>query len=149
MNGSEVADLVARRYEALTELMQMTYQQKSAVEAGRMNELMQLLAEKQQPLERLNLYSKQLHHAIQDDPEARAWVSQSIRSECRHQHEKCEKMLAELMEMEVDCERQLEQSRTRIEEEILRSDGAIQANQVYNRSHHTPSTGGQLDLSSG
>jgi len=149
MNGTEVSSLVAQRYEVLTWLMQMTHQQKSAVEAGRMNELMHLLAEKQQPLERLNLYSKQLHQAIQDDPETRQWVNQSLRSDCRRQHEMCEKMLVDLMEMEADCERQLEQSRSRIEAEILRSDGAKQANQVYSQSHHTSSTGGQLDLSSG
>ncbi|GAA5508082.1 hypothetical protein [Novipirellula caenicola] len=149
MNSDELSSLVQQRHAAALELVELGHAQLAAVQSGRMNELMQLLSQKQKPLGVLSELSKRLHTAIGDDPETRQWASREMRSECRAQHEATETMLMELMKIESDCEQQLTKNRGEIEEQIRRSDGAKQANRSYAQSAQSMSTrGSSLDLSS-
>ncbi|WP_442507534.1 hypothetical protein SH528x_006463 [Novipirellula sp. SH528] len=149
MNGDELAILVQQRHAAVVELVELGRAQLDAVQSGRMNELMQLLSQKQQPLSTLGELSKRLHTAIGDDPETRRWASSEMRGECRVQHEQTETMLLDLMQIESECEQQLTKNRSAIEDQIRRSDGAKQANLSYAKSTQAEATcGGSLDLSS-
>ncbi|WP_372716402.1 hypothetical protein [Novipirellula sp.] len=149
MNSDELTSLVQQRHAAALALVELGHAQLAAVQAGRMNELMQLLSQKQQPLSTLSELSKRLHAAIGDDPETRQWASGEMRSECQAQHEATETMLLDLMKIESDCEQQLTKNRGAIEEQIRRSDGAKQANRSYAQSTQAAATcGGSLDLSS-
>ncbi|TWU26683.1 FlgN protein [Novipirellula galeiformis] len=149
MNANELSTLIEQRHAVVCQLVELGQAQLQAVQAGHMNELMQLLSRKQQPLATLGELSKQLHAAIGDDPESRQWASTALRTECRKQHEQTEQLLLQLMQVERECELSLSKSRDSIGEQIRRSDGAKQANLHYAKSAQPAATcGGSLDLSS-
>ncbi|WP_419194709.1 hypothetical protein [Novipirellula herctigrandis] len=140
---------MAKRHATLVELVDLGYEQIGAARSGRMNELMHILAKKQNPLAALAAISKQLSRAVGDDPDERDWPSIEMRNQSRELNTQCDRMLKELMDQEAECEQVLVHSRDQIQEQLARCDGAKRANQSYNQASQTSQTGGQLDLSSG
>ena len=53
MDGTELTELIDQRWSVLRQLLEISDRQIAAIEAGRMSELMRLLADKQTPLNRL------------------------------------------------------------------------------------------------
>ena len=148
MDGKELSEIVALRHEILSELLELGTLQKDAVASGHMNQLMQLLAKKQRPLQTLSELSTKLSAAIGDSAENRLWDAPSQRDACRQQHDQAEQLLIQVMQLESECEAMLSERRTTIEEDIHRTDGARMANQSYTQSGSQPERGVSLDLSS-
>ena len=148
MDGNELSEIVATRHAIVTELLELGLLQKEAVKSGHMNQLMQLLAKKQQPLQTLTELSTKLSVAIDDDAEKRLWDDSSKRDACREQHDQAERILAQVMQLESECEAMLSDRRSSIEQDINRTDGAMMANQGYTQSNSQSGRGVSLDLSS-
>ena len=60
MNASEVIRLVDERFDVVELLAELTELQMDAITAGHMSALMHLLAQKQEPIERLQELSKKV-----------------------------------------------------------------------------------------
>lgn len=147
MEGQQLAALVDQRWDVLQRLLQMTDRQMQAIDGGRMSELMNLLAEKQQPLTDLNEVSEQLRQAVGDDPDSRHWEGTPGRDRCQRRHRECEQMLQRLLELEAESEKTLASSREAIGRELIQQEDARQAASHYSQSA-APSAGSRLDLSS-
>ena len=148
MDGIQLSELVDQRLEILESLLRQSVQQAEAIAAGRMSELMSLLAQKQTPLRQLGAVSQTLREAENDDPDQRQWTSPQARDECRSKHRRCESLLGELLRLEAECEAKLAHSRDEIEEKLSRSEGARQAASSYTATISDAPTGARLDLSS-
>ena len=154
MDSNTLATLVSQRFDTLVELLEISQHQVDAVKANRMTDLMRILSEKQQPIQRLSQLAQQLRPALADDPEARHWPDPSLRSRCKEQQQRCEVMHANLLQIEADCEAILQESRADMSERLERfSSGANAATgysqaQNYSSSNTQSSAGSTLDLSS-
>jgi FlgN protein len=153
MDGNELSTLIAIRWAALEELLEISSRQIEVIRSGHMNELMRILSAKQQPLARLAEVAQRLRGAIADKPDSRQWASPSARNACRIQQEECEKMHLELLAIEAECETMLQQTRTGIQDELQRLEHSHQAAVSYAQSqargsHPVATSGGRLDLSS-
>jgi hypothetical protein len=148
MNGEELARRVTMRKQVLGELLEIARRQAVAIDGGRMNELMNLLGEKQVPLTRLADLSQAIAKAASDDPEVRPWNDPQDRRRCRAENEQCEEMLAELLRLEAECEQALSVRREDFRQQLERSHNTREAVSGYCRSDAGPPAGGHLDLSS-
>ena len=113
-----------------------------------MSELMQLLSEKQSPLNRLSEVASSIRRAAADDPATRRWDSEEARARCRRKQDECEQMHLELLAIEAECETALLESREFIQQKLDRVDAGQQAANSYAHAQVIPTQGGQLDLSS-
>tara|TARA_R110002049_G_scaffold2750_8_gene22124 strand:- start:27844 stop:28293 length:450 start_codon:yes stop_codon:yes gene_type:complete len=148
MNAERLVNLVSQRKTVLDELLEISQRQVTAVQQGRMNELMSLLAEKQAPLAKLREYSACLAEAAPDDPATRVWDRPEQRAQCQAEHARCEEMLRTLMEMEAQCEQTLSQSRESLQKQLEQTQTAQQAVTGYAEAEQANTSGGRLDLSS-
>ena len=148
MDGDDLSRLVLQRWQVLDELLRLSRQQLDASRDGRMSEVMTLLAAKQKPLSALAVISGELQSAIDDDPDSRHWNVASGRHECRQQHQECERMLVDLMQLESDSESALTISRDAIANRISEGEGHRRATSAYSGNVRKASTGGNLDLTS-
>jgi hypothetical protein len=148
MNADRLFHLVLQRKAVLEKLLEISHRQVEAIEQERMNELMSLLAEKQNPLAQLREHSKSLAEATLNDPETRVWDQPEKREQCQNEHAKCEEMLQLLMEIEAECEQSLSLSRKSIQQKLEQTQTAQQAAVGYSLADQPSTTGGQLDLSS-
>ncbi len=148
MNGTALSELISRRRTILSQLLEIGGRQMEVIAAGRMTELMGLLAEKQQPLQQLGEISTLLREAAQDDPQARQWESAESREKCRVQQQQCEQMHIELLAIEAQCETALSESRESLQQRLGQIDSANQAANKYVDSEAIPTLGNRLDLSS-
>lgn len=153
MDGATLSSLIDERKSILAQLLEMSGRQIEAITAGRMTELMTLLAEKQPPLQRLGDISKRLRQASGDDPSARSWESSQARENCRIAQEQCEKMHFELLAIEAQCETALTESREAVQVKLSQLDSAHQAANRYasnevSVNNGASASGARLDLSS-
>ena len=148
MDGTELASLIDQRWSTLRELKEISSRQMAAIRGSRMGELMRLLSDKQEPLNRLAALAETIRTAQGDDPDKRCWDSEAQRARCRQQQEECEQMHLELLAMEAECESSLQQSRDSLEQRLERVDGGRAAANGYARNDHAFTTGERLDLSS-
>jgi hypothetical protein len=148
MDGKELSDLMGQRWNTLRELVDIGNRQITAIDTGRMSDLMRLLSEKQSPLNELAQIATRIRRAADDDPAQRRWESEQTRVLCRQQQEECEKMHLDLLAIEAQCEAALTKSRASIQQNIDRVDGGRQAATSYGDSRKIPTSGGRLDLSS-
>jgi hypothetical protein len=145
MDAAQLAEVMEQRWSALRHLLEISDRQLAAIDAGQMTQLMRLLSEKQQPLNRLAEIAEQIRGAAGDDPASRKWESEERRADCRRQQEECEKMHLELLAIEAECESALKKSREAIQQNLERVDSARQAANGYLAP--APTSGSRLDLS--
>ncbi|MGI9472230.1 MAG: flagellar export chaperone FlgN [Rubripirellula sp.] len=148
MDGDELSELITRRWSTLRELLECSRKQIDAIESGQMSDLMRLLSDKQRPISELVSIAEQLRLATHDDPEQRNWASPEMRQRCRDQQHECETMHLELLAIEAECEATLSANRQEVQERLAKVDAGWQAASGYAHQSSSPTSGGQLDLSS-
>ena len=148
MNANTLCKLMTQRRNVLAELLELGRHQIDVIAAGRMSELMALLAQKQRPLQQLAEICHVLREAAQEDPQQRRWDSETQRQQCREDQEQCEQMHVELLAIEAQCETALQESRETLQQRISRLDSAHQAANQYANCDAGPTVGARLDLSS-
>ncbi len=148
MNAHELVQLIDERCDLVELLMQMTLRQQDAITAGHMSSLMQMLSQKQEPLDRLHEISKRTRIALQASDAAPNWASDAQAAACRRRHEESEARLGELIRLEAECERSLQAQRQHIGEQLLDLGNSHRAVTGYTNGGGITPTGSSLDLSS-
>jgi flagellar biosynthesis/type III secretory pathway chaperone len=149
MDGPELAALIEDRYQALQRLHEVSSQQMDAITAGRMSQLMQLLADKQEPLHRLVALTQKIQAAVGEDPASRSWESDHQRQQCRERQEACERIHREIIALDGACEAALQTSRGTLQTQLDRLDSARSAANGYAARDDVSSRGATLDLTNG
>lgn len=148
MNATEVIRLIDERFEIVELLAELTELQMDAISAGHMSALMHLLAQKQEPIDRLHEVSKQLHLALSPAEAGPIWQSESQREICRERNRLSETRLAELLGKEAECERLLQAQREDIGHQLLHVSNSYRIATSYSQTGELPKSGSSLDLSS-
>ncbi len=148
MNAIEVIRLVDERFDVVELLAELTELQVDAITAGHMSALMHLLAQKQEPIDRLQELSKQLQVAIASVESGALWQNDAQRDGCRVKSQLSEKRLAELLKREGECERLLQAQREDIGQQLLDVNNSHRAASRYSQTGETHCSGSSLDLSS-
>lgn len=150
LDGDRLATLVDAQLEVLLQLQQMGRQQQEMIVQGRVSELLSLLAQKQQLLQRLTEVQQTLRPARQQPPEDRRWSSPQRREDCRRVSARCDALLAEILEAEAASEASLSDSRDALAVRLQQSTGALHAARAYHGSQNDAARPvSRLDLSSG
>ncbi|TWU50893.1 FlgN protein [Rubripirellula tenax] len=148
MNATELSELFERRFDMLSQLLELSEKQIKAIDENRMSDLMRILSDKQQPITQLVQIGQSLANAVGEDPTARVWSSPEERQRCRNQQQQCESMHDQLLAIEADCEVKLVANRASAQEKLQRHDSVRVAATSYAQSQNAPPSGGSLDLSS-
>lgn len=150
LDGDRLAELVQEQLDVLLQLQRMGQQQQEMIVQGRVSELLSLLAEKQQLLQRLTEVQQSLRPASQQPPDARRWSSAQRKQQCQAISAQCDALLAEILETEAASEASLVESRDALAVRLQQSTGALHAARTYQGAlSDLGRPASRLDLSSG
>ncbi len=140
-----LGDLIRRKHNCLLHLRDLGARQLGLVRQGSMDELLDVLAAKQQLLVELQRIERGLDPFRGQDPEARAWRSPDDRQRCAEELARCDALLAEIMAQEKQSEQELIRRRDEAARRLQGAHTAAQARQAYAAGPPAPAG---LDLTS-
>jgi flagellar biosynthesis/type III secretory pathway chaperone len=117
-----LTDLIRRKHDVLVELCAVGRRQREIVERGETTALLELLAAKQTMIALLQQVERDLAPFHAENPDQRIWVSADDRQQCAEQAAECNRLLAEVVELERASAERLA---------VRRNDVAAQLRQVY------------------
>jgi hypothetical protein len=100
----QLATLVSAKRQVLKIVVQLAERQVEMIGAGRIEDLMKLLAAKQTVLAQLQTLERELAPYRDDDPERREWASQAARAACQAEAEEANGLIARSLELERQAE---------------------------------------------
>ena len=100
----------------------MAVRQREIVDRGETTALLELLAAKQTMISLLQQVERDLAPFHADDPDERVWASADDRQHCAQQAAECNRLLAEIVELEAHSAERMT---------VRRNDVAAQLHQVY------------------
>lgn len=139
-------DRIDRKHHVLAELCELGRRQMALIDRQDMSELLTLLSAKQHLLSALHTIERQLDPFRGQAPEQRRWRSPAERSRCGQLLDRCEALLAEIVEQEKQSEHQLRRHRDNIADRLHGAHSAGVARNAYVAYQGPPIS--QLDLSS-
>ncbi|HTU26027.1 MAG TPA: hypothetical protein VMF30_11550 [Pirellulales bacterium] len=142
----ELSRLVSERYDCLRKLAQLGVWQLEAIHNHDMNRLLTLLAVKQRHLVDLQTLERQLDPFRRQDADERRWGSDGERQHCAHLAAESEKLLAQIVQQEVDSEQEMRKHHDTSAERLQAAHAAAMARGAY--AAEDRATRRQLDLSS-
>ncbi len=148
MNGDELVDLIGRRRDVLSKLLEFSETQMAAIDDARMTDLMRTLSDKQSLITQLSKLAASLSQAAGEDPMTRHWSSPEQRNRCRVWQDECDAMHQQLLAIEAACEAKLDVSRVEMQTKLSRVTSGRDAVNRYAQNQPPRPTGGSLDLSS-
>jgi hypothetical protein len=107
LSTTRLAELIAKRRRCLEQLRDLGLRQADLIAAGNMTDLMRLFAAKQQLITALQGLEKELSPYHGEDPESRRWSSPEARAACAADADHCRRLIAEVMALEQNGERQM------------------------------------------
>lgn len=116
----QLAELIREKRRVLTQLHQVSARQGELVAAGDVGALLKLLAAKQRLLSGLQTIEKALEPFRGEDPERRNWPHPQQRADCAADAEECRRLLAAVIEMEQQHERQMTERRDQLAHQLQR-----------------------------
>ena len=146
METDQLAELIAKKYEVLEELRELSRRQDGLIQDTDLPRLMSLLSAKQHLLNQLQQLERRLDPFRQQDPDQRIWRSQADRQRCRTMAERCESMLSEIMLIERQSECELLRRRDLAAAQLQGVHTAAHASGEYAKTSNTQR--GHLDLTS-
>ena len=144
------AELIEKRHDCLQLLHAMGSEQLELINAGKIDQLMLLLDQKQSWAEALQRIGRELAPFGNQDPEMRIWPDLARQRSCRRLWEQSKQFHTEIIELEQRGLRELKKRRDRVGRQLLEVNTAHEAWAAYARDLHPAGgrKGGQLDLSS-
>lgn len=127
----DLARLVRQKRQLLERLVQMGRGQGELVEAGRTQELLKLLAEKQRFIDGLRSVEGSLAAFREQDPDQRLWPSPKHRADCQADSDACNRLLAELLETEERHEQLMATRRDAVNDQLRQAQHAHAAATAY------------------
>lgn len=131
METDLLADLIDRKLQALELLTKIAQQQCALIDGGDMTRLLQLLSAKQTLLNHMQQLDQNLELFRGQDADARVWVTPAKRARCQEQAERCNQLLAGLMELEKRDEAVMIRRRDEVAERLHGVHNAAAARQAY------------------
>jgi len=141
-----LTQLVSQKHDILKRLGDLARRQQESIREGGTQRLMRVLSAKQTLMTELQKVQRALTPFHQDNPDERKWRSSEARRQCRDMVEQCETLLAQLMNLERQCEAELRERRDATEAQLHESHDSATATRAYLRMP-TPARSA-LDLSS-
>jgi len=126
-----LAELLCRKLQVLEEVLSISQAQWDLVERDEVVSLMELLAAKQTLLDKMQELQTQLAPYRNENPEARIWHSPRRREQTQQVAARCESILAEIMQIERQCEQTLVVRRTEVAADLKAVDLAERARDAY------------------
>ncbi len=148
MSPFDLSRMIDERRDLVDLLYEIALRQQDAIRVGHMSSLMQLLSQKQEPLERLHELTQQTRSLLQEFAAAPNWANDAQHDQCRRRHRESEAKLADVLRLEAECEAMLQQQRSEIGEQLLGLGNSARAVNSYAKSGAAAITGSSLDLSS-
>jgi hypothetical protein len=145
--SEQFENLLREQVDVLAELLHMGGEQLEAIDAGRVSELLAVLARKQPHLERLGQIRQLLQDWRETIEEANFWPNAEQRACCQRLREQAASAFKTLIEREQACETALTASRDQIQIRLQRVDSGRTAANAY-QTHATAPSGSRIDLSS-
>jgi flagellar biosynthesis/type III secretory pathway chaperone len=139
--------LLREQGDLLGELLRIGGEQREAIEAGRVSELLSILARKQPSLERLGQIRQLLQDWRETVEETDFWPDSQLRVGCQQLRDQSASAFKALIEQEQACEAALMTSRDQIQIRLERVDSGRTAANAYQNQATTPS-GSRVDFSS-
>ena len=96
----ELSELVSRKLHLLREIRRMTLQQEALVADRDVDRLLTLLSRKNDAMDGLRTVQTALATFGGEDPETRQWESSEARQACRDELQQCNRLIAELLQLE-------------------------------------------------
>ncbi len=146
LDTNRLADLVAQKLRCLEQLRRLSQQQEKLLGDGNMDQLLVVLAGKQRLLNFLAHVEQQLEPYRAQDPEQRTWSTPQDRQRCAEMISACEKILAEIVAGERECEGRLKLRRDETAEKLAGVHAAGHARAAYGAQ--PPASVTNLDLTS-
>jgi hypothetical protein len=126
-----LADLIQRKHDVLAQLCAIGRRQQEVVERGDTTTLLELQAGKQKMIALLQQLERELAPFHADDPEGRDWASPAARAQCAQLAADCNRLLAEVVELERQSAERLTMRRNDIAAQLRQVHTASQARNAY------------------
>jgi hypothetical protein len=101
------------------------------IEAGEISDLLRLAGAKQQLIVALQAIEKQLIPFHEQAPQSRQWSSPQARAQCASDAEECRGLIAEVMALEQDGERQMTARRDAVAGQIRAAAAGGRVREAY------------------
>jgi hypothetical protein len=131
MSTVRLAELIRRKHELLTELAAVGHRQWEIVERGDTTALLELLAAKQSMISLLQQLERDLAPFQAEDPDSRVWTSADDRAACAWQAADCNRLLAEVVELERASAERMALRRNEVASQLRQVYTAGQARSAY------------------
>lgn len=141
-----LAELICKKHQLLVQLREVGCKQGALVERGNSQSLLQLLSAKQHLINGLQLVERHLRPYHAEDPNDRLWRSQEDRQRCADLSDECRLLLAEVVEMERDQERRIQEHRNALAGQLQQAGKAQKVVDAY-RQHRADPPPAQVPLS--
>jgi flagellar biosynthesis/type III secretory pathway chaperone len=128
---AKLTQLLADKCKLLMQLRQLGARQFESIDTADLSQLLNLLAAKQRLIGGLQSIEQQLDPYRAQSPDQRAWANQSDRQQCAALAETCERLLAEVVEIEKQSEHHLILRRDEAATRLHAAHFASQARQAY------------------
>lgn len=139
--------MLSRQADLLGELIQIGREQKAAIDAGRINELLAVLGTKQTQLEELGEIRERLSDWKSTVEAPDFWPAQGMRELAKQLRDQCAVAFDTLIEIEKDCEHALTSSRDQIQIRLKQLDSGRSAADAY-AAHSGQTVSPRIDFSS-
>jgi hypothetical protein len=126
-----LAELLCRKLQVLEEVLSISNAQREIVSRDEVDSLMELLAAKQTLLDQMHSLQTALAPYRDEDPQQRVWHSPRRREQTQQVAARCEAILAEIMQIEKECEQQLVARRNEVAADLKAADLAERARDAY------------------
>ncbi|MDA8745545.1 hypothetical protein N9N28_13010 [Rubripirellula amarantea] len=126
-----LASLVRKKHQVLVQLREIGLRQQKLVDESATTSLMQLLGAKQHLIAALQMVERSLRPYQSEDPEQRTWRSPTDRATCAEQAAACQRLLAEVMELERTQEARMVERRDQVADQLRRANSAHHAADAY------------------
>ncbi len=146
MDTTRLAELIDCKLQILQILAKLATEQLTLIEASDLTNLLKLLAAKQSVMDQLQKVERELDPFRDEDPQTRRWQSDTARTRCQQNVDRCNDLLAEVMRLEKEGEGNMVRRRDHAATRLQGVHHATEARQAYAGSELPGATG--LDLSS-
>ena len=131
MSTTHLTDLIRRKHDVLVQLCEVGLRQQEIVERGETTALLELLAAKQTMISVLQQVERELAPYHAEDPDARDWPAADARERCARQAAACNRLLAEVVELERHSADRLAIRRNDVAAQLRQVHAAGQARDAY------------------
>jgi flagellar biosynthesis/type III secretory pathway chaperone len=131
LDTNTLTQLFAQKCELLVQLRHLVGQQYELIDASDLSQLLNLLAVKQRSIGKLNTIQQQLEPYRGQSPQERTWTSEEDRRRCADLADACQRLLAEVVELEKQSESRLIFRRDEAATRLQAVHFAAQAREAY------------------